>query len=788
MTPIDTSPPSGVDERHRATRRITGRVRVRGKLNLLVLLPLATVLLVAVPFVTGEIRAAQSAGTTATIAGEARQFGGLISELQRERLLTAAYLVTPGDDGASLRHQHQLVTDTTAGLLRSLGPEASDELAASLARVGSLNELRESVLSRGASLDSVARAYHAVVEAMIRALRLVPQRTSDAEGTRQLTALDALLRANEESTLRGMALIVAASDRRAGAQLLQDAAMRAEQFIERFVEQADVAQAGHVVDVEQGDNARRVEAIGERMSEVRGKDDVIAYASDALAAVDAQSSLRRVVQDRVTSEIADAADGRAAAARTTAWTVAVGTAVIFLVVAALTVTVSRSIARPLRRVTDAALNLASITKAELVRVSDEEDLEEQRPPQLPAIEASSRDEIGELAVAFNMVQATAAQLVERQIVSRRNVSLMFVNVAQRTRNLVGRQLAAIDELEREEQDATVLARLYRLDHLATRLRRNAENLLVLAGSRADARIKRPTPLSTIVRGALTEIEDYERVRLDLRCEITIAPEAAADLVLLFAELLENATMFSPPECQVQVRAELVSDACRISVVDQGIGMTPQRLDEENRRLVERERLDVAPTRVLGLFVVGRLARRHGLGVELSATGDGGTTATLTIPATLFWIQTEAEPSAPVETIRATATVPLAPRSAAAFAMPADGFSWFVAEPGPAELLPARDGAAEEARMQHLQAAIAGAAPPAPIPTQRPITAYTTGPRPALTRRVPGAHLVPGMRETSPPADAADGDGWRRRHPDAERKTFESFTAGWAQAATAPRHD
>jgi signal transduction histidine kinase len=787
-----TLPVCGAGKGRRTAGRITGRLRVRDKLNVLVLLPLAAVLLVAVPFVTGEVRSARSAATTAAAASDARRLGGLIWQLQRERLLTAGYIVSPHDDGVGLKRQHKVVTDATADLLRRLGPAASDELVASLTRIGSLNELRAGALARGASLDSVARAYHAVVQAMIEALRLVPQRTSDSEGTRQLTALDALLRANEESALRGMALIVAASDPRAGAQLLQNAALRSEQLIERFVEQSDVAQAGQVVNVEQGDAARRVDAIAKRLTGTRQR-DVIGFAADALAAVDAQSTLRRVVQDRVTGEIADAATGRAAAARITAWAVGIGTALVFLLVTVLTLTVSRSIAVPLRRLTDAALNLANVARAELVRVSDEENLGAQQSPQLPAIDLASKDEIGELAVAFNRVQATAAELVERQLVSRRNVSLMFINIAQRTRNLVGRQLAAVDDLERNEQNPTVLAGLYRLDHLATRLRRNAENLLVLAGSRVEARIKRPTPLSTIIRGALTEIEEYDRVHLDMKCEVTVTPDAAADLVLIFAELLENATTFSPPESAVRVRAELDQDGCRVLVIDQGIGMKPQRLEEENRRLIERERLDIAPTRVLGLFVVGRLTRRHGFTVELTASPDGGTTAMVWVPATLFRVGSAGEPTEPVETIRATAAVPLPPAVSAALARSADGFSWFLAKRHAAELPPGRDPDVEGARMQH-QAAIGRAAPSAvaAVPSQpsggaRAVVATAHGASP-LTRRVPGANLAPGLREQPPTSLTTHQEGWRTRDPDAERKAFDSFTSAWAQAAAQTRND
>ena len=169
--------------------------------------------------------------------------------------------------------------------------------------------------------------------------------------------------------------------------------------------------------------------------------------------------------------------------------VGIGAIVLFGLVAALAIALSRSIANPLRRLTSAATTVADLADTELTRVTDSEESDEQ-VPQLPPIDVTTSDEVGQLAAAFNRVQSTATMLVERQAVRRNNVSLMFANVAQRTQNLVGRQLALVDELERNEQDGRLLASLYRLDHLSTRLRRTADNLLVVAGSRGETRISR----------------------------------------------------------------------------------------------------------------------------------------------------------------------------------------------------------------------------------------------------------------------------------------------------------
>jgi len=299
--------------------------------------------------------------------------------------------------------------------------------------------------------------------------------------------------------------------------------------------------------------------------------------------------------------------------------------------------VSRSVAWPLRRVTVAATAVADLASRELVRVTDVES-DDHRPPRLAAVTLRSADEIGELASAFNRVQATAALMMEQQVTTRHNVAVMFANIAHRTGSLVARQLAQIDELERDERDEQRLAKLYRLDHLTTRLRRSADSLMVIAGSREDARIASPMPLADVIRSAIAEIEGYQNVRLGMIGDVTVVAAVVPDLTLLLAESLENATAFSPPDVPVEVYAGLQASGL-IQIVDRGIGMTAERLAQENSRLVSRERLDIAPTTMLGLLVVGRLARRHGLTVRLLPTPVTGVTAEIIMPAEVFlWVR------------------------------------------------------------------------------------------------------------------------------------------------------
>ncbi|MFJ7211563.1 nitrate- and nitrite sensing domain-containing protein [Amycolatopsis sp. NPDC098790] len=752
---------------------ILARLGIRGKLNLLLLPPLVAVVLVSVPFVLTQAGSAGAAAQSAAVARQAQQLGGLMWQLQRERLLTGAFVATPSASPDQMLQQQKVVDRTIAEVRGALGADAPDELSAALTRIGSLGELRQNAVRRGVALDSVARTYHAVIDAVIDSLRLVPQLTSDAEGTRELTALDALLRANEESSLRAMALIVTAVAPEAGQSILDDATQQVPIFIDRFVKQGDDGddseRAALVVRVEQSDAGRRVDELASQVGNPRDAAGTTQYVADVLAAAETHAGQRKLVQERATGEIADSATGRADAGTRLAWTVGAGAGLLFLLVAFLAVAVSRSIARPLRRLTTAATSVADLAGTELVRVTDTEEAEQQ-VPRLATIDVVSSDELGKLAAAFNRVQTTAAELVERQALTRRNTSLMFANVAKRTQNLVGRQLALIDEVERNEQDTRLLASLYRLDHLSTRLRRNADNLLVVSGTRDEARIAGPIELATALRSALAEIEDYQRVKLGVVAEILLSSALGADLVLVFAELLENATSFSPPGSVVEVDTMLLADgSCLVNIVDHGIGMTAEKLAEENQRLVERERLELAPTSVLGLFVVGRLARRHDLGVELLATPTtGGVTARLTIPPSLFSHRSglRQPTSAP-----APAPTPIEARPAEAVAVSTSDVAR-PAEPLPAPAIPALLSVAHANGFRwfnQLEPVWPDAEP------AEPAAEPDAESRGGLRRRVRGAQL-PGPGATAPVAVEKP-----RHDPEATRTAMDGFQSAFAKA-------
>jgi hypothetical protein len=292
----------------------------------------------------------------------------------------------------------------------------------------------------------------------------------------------------------------------------------------------------------------------------------------------------------------------------------------------------------------------------------------------------TKDEIGDLAAAVNRVQATAAMLLERQVTARANVATMFANVSRRTQNLVGRQLHMIEEILRETKDAGVRDRLDQLEHVTTRLRRSADSLLVLSGTIDQQLNTMPARLTDVFDAALIEIEGSNNVEVVQPVpDVAVPADLASDLRLLLAELLENATNFTPPGSSVRLGATrdgrgAYAPDLTIAIVDHGLGMSPARMDEENRRLVERERLDVVPTRVLGLFVVGRLARRHGLSVRLESSPGRGVTATVRVPARIL------APGSVPATTAALGSVPPLAAAALESATRSGPFPWLEARP------------------------------------------------------------------------------------------------------------
>ncbi|MEV0454229.1 sensor histidine kinase [Catellatospora methionotrophica] len=262
------------------------------------------------------------------------------------------------------------------------------------------------------------------------------------------------------------------------------------------------------------------------------------------------------------------------------------------------------------------------------------------PPAPPA------GEFADARMALEAVRDSVVALALRQARSRRTVNGIFTNLARRSQILVERQLRLLDEMERDERDPDRLAALFKLDHLSARLRRNDENLLVLAGAEPRRRWREGVPLAALALAALSEIEQYERVRADVDDSLYIAGHAAADIGHLLAELLDNATAFSNPNTAVRVAAHARPDGALVEIVDDGIGLSERALAEANAMLAVPAEVDVAVSERMGLVVVSHLAARHGVRVGLTLCPDGGVRAAVELPAALLTEPAEADLPAP----------------------------------------------------------------------------------------------------------------------------------------------
>ncbi|MFD3700811.1 nitrate- and nitrite sensing domain-containing protein [Streptomyces sp. NPDC058646] len=249
------------------------------------------------------------------------------------------------------------------------------------------------------------------------------------------------------------------------------------------------------------------------------------------------------------------------------------------------------------------------------------------------IPINSQDEIGEVARAFDQVHQEAVRLAAEQALLRGNVNAIFTNLSMRNQSLIEGQLTLITDLENNEADPDQLENLFRLDHLATRMRRNGENLLILAGEEPGRRWDQPVPLVDVLRAASSEVEQYERIELSGVSEAEIHGQAVTDLVHLLAELLENATTFSSPQTKVRVTATRLPDGrVMVEIHDKGIGLTAEDFADINHKLANPPTVDAAISQRMGLFVVGRLADRHSIRVQLRPSGEAaGTTSLVMLP-------------------------------------------------------------------------------------------------------------------------------------------------------------
>lgn len=411
--------------------------------------------------------------------------------------------------------------------------------------------------------------------------------------------------------------------------------------------------------------------------------------------------------------------------------------------------------------------------------------------------AAPDDEIGQVGEALATVHRAALGAAVERAELASGIAGVFVNLARRSQTLVHRQLALLDAMERRADDPGELDDLFRLDHLTTRMRRHAESLIILSGAAPGRAWSRPVPLTSVVRAAVSEIEDYARVEVRQLPETAVLGAAVADITHLLAELVENAAQFSPPHTKVRIIGEPVGNGYALEIEDRGLGMGKAALAEANRKLKDSEALDLFDSDRLGLFVVSRLASRHGIKVQLSTSPYGGSTAVVLLPTALL------QGALPAGAPGAASGTPLGRDQESARERPAGSRPGERRKRGPlADGPTAGELTAGGPRLPDPALSPADTPdgpgwppagtrderhpPPAAVRALRPRDLPSPSAEEELPRRVRQSHLAPQLRQApkADPQPAGGRDGSPDRSPDLVRERMNAYRNGWARGGGA----
>ncbi|MEU9829666.1 sensor histidine kinase [Micromonospora chersina] len=746
----------------------------------------------------------------------------LLLQLQNERRLSLLYLgQSDPDQLQELVAQRRRTDDSAAALWRSAQDwrteiPASDELEQRIAelktQVGQLGEVRAEVGRKTIDRTATLAAYNEAVDAIFGVFDALGG-LDDDEIARDTAALIDLNRARELLSQQDALLTgaVAANRMTVAEQAAFARLVGAQWFLaDRTARDLAPTDRARYQQMTEGEAFRQLRTLQDRVLAAKGNDvrPPVTAAAWQAAASRSMEDLRGVIL----------AGGEDIVSRATP--VAVGVIVRLVLAAGLgliaviasvvvSITTARALVRQLERLREAAFRLANERLPSVVERlghGEEVDVAREAPPL-----QTGDDEIGQVGKAFNAVQETAIRTAVEQAELRRNVREVFLSLARRTQALVHRQLTLLDAMERREHDAEELEDLFRVDHLATRMRRNAENLIVLSGSTPGRAWRRNVPMVDVVRGAVAEVEDYTRVTVRPLGPVSLTGRAVGDVIHLLAELIENGLSFSPPHTTVEVRGQMVANGFAIEIEDRGLGMGAEELAAANRRIVDRSELNLANAARLGLFVVSRLTERHGVKVQLKESAYGGTTAVVLIPLELvtqdgpdpstsggFLVGTgQPAPATPAPAgSEGAAAQPAGDRPAAPVAVAESTGAVEAAEDGADQPAPAPEAAPAEPRLTPsglpartrkrqpapAEAAVgltADAAPADPRPADDAAPARTDG---GLPVRVRQASLAPELRhDPSTPDD--DGDDDVVRPPEQVRRMMSSYQSGTRRGRT-----
>ncbi|MGP3920795.1 nitrate- and nitrite sensing domain-containing protein [Nonomuraea sp. 10N515B] len=646
--------------------------RVRTRLIALIAVPTIVAVVFGGLRVTTSIGSAEQYQVIGEVGKVVGQFGELSRDLGLERDLAARYAASRSAADRDRYGDQQEVVDVNVkrvlAAAQTVEPSLSDigrrNLERIKVRLGQLGSLRQTVAGTDSQLPPLPtmEKYSETITEMLQLYDEVAQGATDEQLISTSAALRAIARAEDEGSkqrallmagiIRGSFLetefqaFVDATARRVSERdsFLAVASLDQRQAFDETVASAKIARAELFIAraVLLHNNAAGALSSSAREQYLRRLDpstnkDVDLWFEAIGETVDRLHQVQKSLGDQVATRSADLAGGDRQLAAINISIVAA----LLLLVLAITAIMAGSLVRPLRRLRGDALKIAGQTLPDLVRQLRNTDVDPERL-NVPPIEINSKDEIGEVARAFDEVHREAVRLAGEESKLRSNVNAMFVNLSRRSQTLVERQITLIDGLEQGEQDEQRLGNLFKLDHLATRMRRNSENLLVLAGQEPPRRWSQPVKLVDVARASLSEVENYDRVVLEVPEGISIAGQAVNDVIHLLAELIENALSFSPREARVPVSGSRIDGGgIMLAISDSGIGMTAEELVQANERLIDAPTVDVSVSRRMGLFVVARLAHRHGIRVQLRPHGSGGLTAMVLIPESLLGAQTPA---------------------------------------------------------------------------------------------------------------------------------------------------
>jgi hypothetical protein len=633
---------------------LLGNLSLRPKIALILLLPVAALLLLAGLRIGSSVSTSRQAAQVRGLTEFALRGTALAHELQRERGLTLGGLLS-GRRSPDLRRQRTATNraladyrDSAAGLdVDALAPAAADELASANSRLDGLNDLRQDVdrgsIAPGAALDG----YNTAIADLLNTNRGLITGIADPQLAQRVGAFVAVSRLKE----------LAALEREQVSQVLDRGKFAPGEFrrftstistravlLSEFRATADDAQRAAFVDTLVGPEVQRARELQAEAIASEGAANLELDPAEWWTVNSTEIELLRRVEEQLGAAAVDASRADEAAARTRAAVDAAAVLLVLTLAIGLSLVVVRSLLRPLGLLRSSAEEVAHTQLPGVV-----ERLQRAEPVDLTAetrpIGIPDRDEIGQVARAFDAVHSTAVRVAAEQAALRRSVADMFLSLGRRLQALVHRQLELLDELERTEADPQQLRSLFRLDHLATRMRRNAENLLVLSGAEPVRRWSDPVPLPRVIRAASAEIEDYNRVGVMPMADVRVVGHAVSDVVHLLAELIENAAAFSPPGTRVQVSGEPAGHGYLLEIEDQGIGMSDEELQLANEQLAKPATIDLAGAQRLGFYVVGRLAARHGIKVRLRRSWFGGVAALVLLPSSLLGgPETDLEPA------------------------------------------------------------------------------------------------------------------------------------------------